>query len=303
MSSKTLVVAAFATLLLAGGLAAHADRSAEAADAGLAFPVSREVYLGTYDVAAGTLTPPASSLQGAEAATIWSTSTPSGFFLPVLSTSNERINIGDLPDGTVIGSFTVGFTTDSSDPIGMSIAFYTTNGMNTQTGLLQKLNGSDAVYNFTVGNLTGVPGDPPIGYTLRVELTGGEQLVIAGPDVDLDGATDWGWGQTFTDFGNASAACNGAPCIGGRLAGVTDPPGAQGSEDFWDDFDPPAWQNGTYNGTFGPFPGGFPPATFLMSLALAPTPIPTLSEAGLAVLVVVLGALAVAMLRRRRSLV
>lgn len=290
------------SVLLVGIMVSGLPVLAQPEAAEVTFPeTATVVHLGTYHVASDSWSAPAS--KGAGPVPIWATSEPSGLFFPVSNTTRERINSGDLPEGTLISRFTIGFTTDSSMPVGASLAFYNTDLFDTQTGLLQRADGSDAVYALTFPDVDGTPGEQ-IPYNVTIDLTGGAEVVITGPDVDGDGKTDWGWGSVYDNLGNATIGCSGFPCLGPRLAGVSTPPGATGSQNRWDAFDPAAWTGGVYQETLE-FPTEFPPGTnFIILEGQIPTvvDIPTLSQVGLLVLILGLGGFGMVALRRRSEI-
>lgn len=210
------------------------------------------IHLGTLDMATGQLV----KSTKAQGDTVWdNTVSANQFRNQVGEPTIEVLDEGDLPDGTVVGAIQIGFVTDSSEPVTLRYAFYQNDNFDTVGDVLSTLDGDPAIYDITLGGLIG--GGNFI-YTADIMLD--SDFVITGPDLDGDLATDWGWGFSVVDPGNAAAG------IGPLLSGPgPDPVGAPGAEDIFDLFDPPAFDDDAeYQGTF--FFGGAPFAQFHMRL-------------------------------------
>jgi hypothetical protein len=244
------------------------------------------IHLGTLDLATGQIT-----ADKAAGDIIWDATVPTGFFRGSASTTEEVIDEGDLPAGTVVQSFQIGFATDAVGTVGLQYAFYTNNQFNTVGAPLNLYNGDPAVFDLSI---SGLVGGGFFAYTLNVNIPGGG-MIINGPDLDLDGDTDWGWGVVVTDFGNATAL---GPSITGLGPAAV---GAPGAADLFDVFNPPVLEPGaTYAGTF--FFGGNPFAQFYMQLIEGELPIiavPTLDKVGLVALMLLLAGLGVFLINRR----
>ena len=252
-------------------------------------PVEGVIHLGTLDLATGQIS--AGKADKAAGDVLWDATTASGFFRGNTSTTEEVIDEGDLPSGSVAQSFQIGFATDAVGSVGLQYAFYTNNQFNTLGGPLTLANGDPAVFDLTV---SGLVGGGFFAYTLDVNFPGGG-LLINGPDLDMDGDTDWGWGVVVRDFGNATSL--------GPLLTTPGPAavGAPGAVDLFDVFDPPFLDpGGAYASTL--FFGGFPFAQFYMQLIEGELPVvtvPTLDKVGLMALVLLLAGLGVFYINRR----
>lgn len=247
------------------------------------------IHLGTFDPATGQLDSSTASVKAA-GDIIWDNTTASGSFGQFVA-NEELLDEGDLPDGTLIQSFQVGFATDAT-AADFIYTFYTNDSFNTVGAPLSTRTGNVATYPIS---LTGLPGGGFFAFTVDVDVTG-DEIVIAGPDLDMDTLTDWGFGvhlvsQNGTAFG---------PLL---TSPGPDPVGAPGANlGVFDVFDPPAFDPGaTYIGSFAFTPPL--PSQFHMQLIEGAPPaidVPTSSDYGL--LLLVLGLAGAAFLTLRRTL-
>ncbi len=292
MSLKSYVFAGAAALVAAALVLTVTPVSANVTEA--AVPpdaVDQIIHLGTYYVETGELVPPSEG--HVPSVTLeYEARVASGFFSSVGNTTEEKMNRLELPVGSYIRQIEIGFATDATTSVSLSQAFYTTDDLiPPAVAVAQTINGTDAVYNVTVGGLI---GGGIIGYTVILDF-GDSGFIV--PQAEME------TGTVYTSTGDSMIACGGGvnPCTGPLLAGPGPGP-APGAQDLWDEFDPAAWLGGTYIGSF--FFGGFPPATFwyaVFSGSPSVTRVPTLSGIGLAVLVALLLGVATLLMRRRRQ--
>ncbi|MCB1609251.1 MAG: DUF11 domain-containing protein [Xanthomonadales bacterium] len=248
MFSRSLQVCA-AVAALALPLAPAMAQTAPAIDAGGPIAVDQVIHLGTFALSGtGRLTPVQPSAPGD---TVWDNSVTTGFFRgqPV---GQEILDEGDLPDGTVIGEFQIGFATDAVGDVTLRYSFYENNNFNTVGNLLPTVGGGQATYDIPI---TGLPGGGIFAFTINIMLAADDQFIITGPDSDMNPGTDWGWGFVVLNPGNSTS-------LGPLITAEGPPPGAPGRADLFDQFTPDV--NGTYDGTF--FFGGSPFAQFHMVL-------------------------------------
>lgn len=292
MSRKSLLSAAFALsmLLACSGIATAQDAAVNEIQQ-LTGPI---IHLGTH-----TYTPGGLHIQVnpedfgnipeiGGGTVVYDNTTGTGFFSN-RPPGQEIVDSADLPDGTNVGEFQIGFVSDAVGSVTMRYTFYQTNLFDSITGILQGHNGSDAQFVITV---SGLPGGGLFGFTVNIVLEPEDHFVITGPDVDAFAGTDWGWSYASLDIGTGTA-------LGPLITTPGGGPGAPGSEDLFDRYDPPLADGGTYTNTFN-F-GGFPVAAFHMQLIEGVAPfftIPTLSEYGLGLMVLLLMGAAVVMMRR-----
>lgn len=251
------------------------------------------IHLGTLDYSTGELR------VGEERGVpdiLWEATTPTGFFRNQPTATQEVLDEGDLPDEPYVGQFQIGFVTDAVGCVTLRYAFYENDQFDTVGAPLPRLDGGDAVYDVEACGLT---GGGLFAYTLDVELPDFMQFQIVGPDLDMDGATDWGWGFSVVDPGSTVAG------IGPSIASPGPGP-SQGAADIFDVYDPPVLDPGaTYGGTF--FFGGAPFAQFHMQLVRGPGPppppaieVPTTDRTGLFGLLALLAGIGVFVIARRR---
>ena len=189
--------------------------------------------LGTLNLATGQISTNASR-QLFE--TIWDNTDFTASYFDIATA--ELIDTGDLPSGTWIDKFSIGFATDAGTAVTLRISFYQTDAFNNPDPLvpLLKADGTPAVYDFSTAVLSGVPGNGPLAYSFDVSLPEDLQFQITGADLDGDNVSDWGYGYQVLDAGDSTTL---GPLISGE---GLDPVGAQGRWDAFDLFDPP----GTY---------------------------------------------------------
>ena len=109
------------------------------------------IHLGTLDLETGQIS--AGKADKAAGDILWDATTPSGFFRGNSSTTEEVIDEGDLPAGSVVESFQIGFATDAVGSVSFQYAFYTNNQFNTVGDPLSLANGDPAVFDITVSGL------------------------------------------------------------------------------------------------------------------------------------------------------
>ena len=214
----------------------------------IAQDVGNAIHLGTYQLSDnGQITP----LNPDGAATIWDNTASIGSFRSTVG--EEAVDVGDLPDGTIVGGFQIGFATDATGSVSFRYSFYDGDGFDSIGGLLPTNSGGTAAYDITVD---GLAGGGIFAYTVDIVLPVEDHFIITGPDVDMVPGTDWSWGYVTTDAGNSTL-------IGPLITGEGPPPGAPGRADFFDVYTPDV-ATGAHSGTF--FFGGNPFAQFHMLL-------------------------------------
>jgi uncharacterized repeat protein (TIGR01451 family) len=216
--------------------------------------VTGVTHLGTYELSSsGQLTPTPSNPNVPTAAgdVLWDNTGNVGQFRNTIG--QEVLDTGDLPDGTIIGEFQVGFATDATGSVSFRYTFYENNGFNTVGNILPTNSGGQASYDFTVG---GLPGGGIGAFTFNVVLPVDDHFIITGADIDANPGTDWGWGFIATDIGTGTA-------VGPLISAEGAPPGAPGRGDFFDLYTPDV-ATGTHSGAF--FFGGAPFAQYHMLL-------------------------------------
>ena len=281
MSSKMSI---FTGLVILVGLILSPPATAEETPA-QSLAVTEVIHLGTFEYSNGTLT----KMHDKGGATVLWDNTG---FLPNFFSSGtaEILDTGDLPADTYVGQFQVGFATDAVGLVTIRQTFYENNNNGTLGAVLPKVGGGVARYDLTFN----VPGGGLFGYNVDIVLSEDDQFRITGPDVDGFPGTDWGYGFTILDPGNTVAG------MGPTVSSEVMPPGAPGREASFDIYDPP----GVYVGNFVFTSGLF--AQFNMQLVQGPGPptptidIPTLSEVGLALLVLMLITAGLMIVWRRR---
>ena len=218
----------------------------------------------------------------------------SPYFFRVPNTTFERANTLNLKPGDYISRLVIGFATDSTVPVRLSVAFYDSDQEEPpQQRVLKTRQGTKAVYEVTFSDVL----DDGLNRGYEVEINLGENGFFVPPGGKMT------IGTVYTDAGNASLNYMGYPCIGPILAGPGPGP-APGSQDFWYQFDPASWRGGGYKGAY--WFGGAPPSTFWCAVWSSPPPreeisVPTLSQPGLIFLLLSLVGIAVLALRRKSS--
>ena len=78
------------------------------------------------------------------------------YFWPVGTTTMERANVMNLNPGDYISRFIIGFATDSTTPVSLSVAFYDSDqGDPPQQSVIKTRQGLNAVYGVTFSDLVG----------------------------------------------------------------------------------------------------------------------------------------------------
>ncbi|MCK4658256.1 MAG: hypothetical protein KAV82_01935 [Phycisphaerae bacterium] len=125
----------------------------------------------------------------------------------------EFIDWGDVADGTQVDGIEIGYYTNSTDPITIIMRFYSG-----ENGGVFTMATEEACVPVTLPGF--VPGTDGY-YIFDVDLRGGWEFAISGPDLDGDGKVDIGYGFEVTDPGNGT--------VGILLSKDNpDPPGAFG---------------------------------------------------------------------------
>jgi len=210
-------------------LAAQQPNSARAA---IANQTDQTIHLGTFSYQQGQLRGASSS----RSTVLWDNSVGTGLFLN--SQGQEILDTGDLPNDLIVGEFELGFATDASGSVTIRYNFYQNNNSNSVGSLLTTVGGGIATYEMTVDDL---PGGGFLTYIMNVKLAPEDSFIISGPDTDSNPGSDWGWGFTAIDVGNATQ-------IGPIVSAEGAIPGAPGREDNYDVFTPDV-ATGTYTGT------------------------------------------------------
>lgn len=205
------------------------------------------VSFASYDFATGTVTSGAREF-GPDIA--WDATDAVGSFRNT-DIGTETVDWGDVAIGTVVNGFQIGYATDSTSPVDLTIRFYEPgNGFGDVSAVIATF------------PLTGLPASVSggaEGFVVDVDLEGGGEFTITGPDVEPDGLADFEYGyESITSAGTALG-----PLIVNPL------PFAPGAEDAFDLYTPNQ-DGGTYDGTF--FFGGDPFAQFHMRLYTVPEP-------------------------------
>jgi subtilisin-like proprotein convertase family protein len=206
---------------------------------------------------------------------VWDSTLDSGLFRDLPST-NLALDWGDLdplrlgvdPGGTdLINGFTYGFVTNGTQPPTVNIALFGTENGHNSTGRTPIAKGS-----FTVPGTGSPTQGVPAAFTVTVDLEGGLEVPVVGPDLDGDRKRDFGYTYWMQDRANATLA---GPIIAtGQPVDPPNQPGAPGAEDSFDlfanplaEFDPSSSSLGagtTYSGTVNN--GGNPFAQFYFKL-------------------------------------
>ncbi len=231
----------------------------------------------TYHYATGTITETTNNAQSFGPDVAWdSTAFTGSFYGSDLATAppEEVVDWGDVEDGTVVNGFQIGYAADAPDPVDYQVNFYTGNGFGDASATLARF------------DLTGLPtnGDGTLGgFVIDVDLEGGFEFTITGPDTDGFAGTDF-------EYGYIPLAGAGTGSTIGTLIST----GGFGEEDAFDVYEPGAQADGgPYAGSL--FFGGTPFAQMHMRLYTNAIPEPT-SAALLG-----LGVLGLALVRRRKK--
>src|SRR5262245_22851128 len=140
---------------------------------------------------------------------VWDSTLDSGQFLDLAST-NLALDWGDIdplrlgvdPGGTdLINGFTYGFVTDGTEPPTVSIALFGTENGHNSTGRTPIAAGS-----FTVPGTGSPTQGVPTAWTVTIDLEGGLEVPIVGPDLDGDRRRDFGYTYWMEDRANATHA-------------------------------------------------------------------------------------------------
>ena len=250
--------------------------------------VQDTIHLGSLDLSTGEFTS-ADEASGITARApgdiVWDNSAgiPSFFnFANFSLTGTTYVDPGDLPEGTVIGGFQIGFATDAVGDITLRYTFSEGEIFDAAGAPLTTASGGQAIYDI---DISGLPGGGIFGFTL--DITGIDPFIISGADLDMDGNSDWIWGIEALDAGNATA-------LGPSLAGEG-PFLAPGRFDAFD-----VYVGGVFNSSL--FFGGNPFAQYHMQLVEGRLPVinvPTASHYGLLALFLALAGAAFVVIRRR----
>ncbi len=246
------------------------------------------IHLGSLDLSTGEFTS-ADEASGitvrAPGDIIWDNTGPVGSFFNFANftlTGTAFVDPGDLPAGTIVGGFQIGFATDASGAISLRYTFSEGEIFDAAGAPLATASGGQAIYDI---DISGLPGGGIFGFTL--DVTGIDPFIISGADLDMDTQSDWIWGIEATDAGNATAL--------GPLLATEGPFGAPGRFDAFD-----VYLGGVYNTSL--FFGGSPFAQYHMQLIEGSLPVinvPTASHYGLMALFLALAGAAFFVIRRR----
>ncbi len=228
-----------------------------AATAALAFPALAEdltpvesVQYGKYSMATGEY-----SLDGGVQrfgpATAWDSTLFTGSFSNRISTQ-WVVDWGDVANGTFVNGFQMGYATNSTLPVNITVNFYDNgNGFGDPSTLAA---------SYLISGLPGtsVPGQIQ-AFAFDIDLMGGFEFTINSADLDGDNLADFEYEYNMTNRGNATSM--------GPLIST----GGVGQEDAFDRYDGNSQAGGgTLGGTF--FFGGNPFAQFHMRLYTVPEP-------------------------------
>ncbi len=183
-------------------------------------------------------------------ATAWDSTTYTGFYSNRIATQ-WVVDWGDVANNTLVNGFQIGYATNSNVSVGIAVNFYAPgDGFNDASPLLA---------SYTISGLPGTttPGSVT-AYVVDIDLAGGNEFMLSGPDTDGDGLTDFEYEYNMVNRGDATSM--------GPLIST----GGVGQEDAFDRYDNGRQGVGAYGGTF--WFGGNPFAQFHMRLYTVPEP-------------------------------
>jgi hypothetical protein len=183
-------------------------------------------------------------------ATAWDSTTTTGSFSNRVSTQ-WVVDWGDVANNTSVNGFQIGYATNSTTPISITVNFYSNgNGFGDASTLVD----SFLLTGLPVSSSGGIEG-----WIVDVDLMGGNEFTLTGSDLDTFAGMDFEYEYNMTNRGNATSM--------GPLIST----GGFGEEDAFDRYDGNSQAGGgTLGGTF--FFGGNPFAQFHMRLYTVPEP-------------------------------
>lgn len=143
----------------------------------------------------------------------------------------DPLRLGVDPGGSdLINGFTYGFVTDGTAPPTINIGLFGSENGRNSTGRTPIASGS-----FNVPGTGATAPGVATAWTVTVDLEGGLEVSLVGPDLDGDRKRDFGYSYWIVDPGNATHV---GPIIAqGQPVDPPDQPGAPGAEDLFDVFE------------------------------------------------------------------